>query len=136
MSITTQFTRFAIVGLVSNGVLYLAYLLLTALGLGHKTGMTAMFALGVAFTFYWNKHWSFRHRGAYGVPAVRYLLAYAVAYGFNWTALYMLVDQAGYAHEWVQAMMVVLVAAGMFLAQRLWVFQATPDRADANECPS
>lgn len=37
MSIGTKFTRFVIVGLVSNVLLYLAYLLLTALGLGLKT---------------------------------------------------------------------------------------------------
>ena len=50
MQTRQQFVRYALVGLAANFVLYLAYLALTWLGMGHKTAMTLLYALGVLQT--------------------------------------------------------------------------------------
>ena len=42
-----QFVRYATVGLASNVVLYLAYLALTATGVGAKLAMSVLYLLGV-----------------------------------------------------------------------------------------
>jgi putative flippase GtrA len=60
----SQFLRYALVGLGSNLLLYLAYLMLTALGVEHKTAMSFVYALGVTQTFFFNRAWSFQHKGA------------------------------------------------------------------------
>lgn len=117
-----SFVRFAIVGAGSNAALYGAYLGITALGVGPKTAMTIAFALGVVLTFALNRAWSFRSRREPGSAFARYVLTYAAGYALNFAALVVLVDVAGYRHELVQGLMVVVVAVAMFLLQRYWVF--------------
>ena len=46
-----QGTRFVIVGLVSNIVLYLIYLLITTLGVSYKIAMTMLYVIGTLQTF-------------------------------------------------------------------------------------
>ncbi|ODP31235.1 GtrA family protein [Pandoraea sp. ISTKB] len=124
MALTRQIVRFGIVGLVSNVVLYGLYIIATSLGVQHTVAMTAVFTLGVIQTFVFNKRWSFAYRGPGGSAMLRYAIAYVAAYGINLTAMLVLVDVEGFPHRVVQAVMVVVVAIFMFLAQRLWVFRS------------
>jgi putative flippase GtrA len=117
-----QFFRYAVVGLASNLVNYLLYLLVTWFGLGPKTSMTWLYLLGVLQTFVFNKKWSFRFPGAAAPALVRYAAAYAVGYVVNFLALMLLVDQVGLPHQLVQGVMILVVAVMLFLAQRYWVF--------------
>jgi putative flippase GtrA len=126
-----QFTRYVVVGLASNGVLYVLYLSLTHLGIGHKTAMTSLYVLGVLQTFHFNRGWSFGHEGQRSLAFVRYLAAYVFGYALNLFALLLLVDYLGWSHEWVQGAMIVFVAVILFLLQRFWVFRPLPRRSSA-----
>ncbi|MDP1653406.1 MAG: GtrA family protein [Rhodocyclaceae bacterium] len=127
----TQFVRYALVGLASNLLLYLAYLVLTAGGLDPKSSMSLLYALGVAQTFLFNKRWSFRHGGMLGPAFARYCIAYGSGYAVNLLVLILLVDRMGYPHEIVQGVMVLSLAVMLFLLQKFWVFRsnATPSSA-------
>ena len=59
-----QLVRYIVVGLTSNSLLYLAYIGLTTLGLGHKTAMTLLYVTGGLLTFFANRTWSFNHLGS------------------------------------------------------------------------
>ena len=59
-----EFIRYAIVGVVSNALLFVLYLSLTVAGVGHKLAATLVYAVGVAQTFVFNRSWSFRDEGA------------------------------------------------------------------------
>jgi putative flippase GtrA len=124
MALTSQFLRFGIVGLVSNAVLYGLYLVATSIGIQHTVAMTVVFAIGTAQTFVFNKRWSFAYHDAHGGGFLRYLLAYAIAYVINLSAMWILVDVEGYPHRIVQAVMVVVVALVLFFLQRFWVFRS------------
>ena len=121
-----QFIRYVTVGLVSNGVLFAGYLLLTTAGMGPKLAMSLLYALGVIQTFFFNKRWSFRHGGTHGPAFVRYCASYALGYGVNLAALWVLVDRIGYPHQIVQGIMILALAMMLFLLQKFWVFPATP----------
>ena len=121
--VLSQVFRFASVGLLSNAVLYGAYLVLTTVGLEAKLAMTLLYAVGVALTFFFNKRWSFRHGGSHGPPFVRYCFSSALGYAINLLALYTLVDHFGYPHQIIQAIMICIVAIMMFALNKFWVFQ-------------
>ena len=55
MMIHIQFIKYVVIGLISNGILYFAYLGLTKYGMGHKTAMTLLYIIGVLQTFIFNK---------------------------------------------------------------------------------
>lgn len=117
-----QFIRYAIVGIVSNTIGFLLYLVLTAAGMEHKLAMTILYGVGVAQTFIFNKRWSFQHNGVHGSAFVRYSIAYGLGYAINLIALIVMVDYVGYPHEIVQGVMVISLAVMLFLLQKFWVF--------------
>jgi putative flippase GtrA len=121
-----SFFRYLIVGVLSNSVSYLLYLVATALGGEPKIVMTALYGVGVLQTFPFNKHWSFRDKGPASAVLVRYCIAYATGYALNYAALAVFVGHLHLAHQYVQAIMVVLLGPYLYGLQRVWVF--APDR--------
>lgn len=126
-----QFMRYAVVGLASNLVLYLAYLGLTILGMGPKTAMSVLYVLGVAQTFIFNRNWSFGHDGAPHGAFARYVASYGFGYLFNLVVLWVAVDHMGLPHQIVQGIMIVSLAAMLFLLQKFWVFRPTPNSSSS-----
>ena len=117
-----QIWRYAIVGASTNLALYLFYLAITAYGLGHKVSMSLVYALGIALSFVFNRSWTFGHDGRISSAAARYFIAYLAGYLVNLTLLYVFVDRMGFAHQWVQAILIFVVAGLIFLTQKMWVF--------------
>ncbi len=128
-----QLLRFALVGLGSNAVLYLAYLLLTEIGLGHKTAMTLLYILGVLQTFVFNRRWTFRHQGRMPKALLRYLASYGFSYFFNLAMLIIMVDILGLPHQIVQGILILIIAGLLFLLQKYWVF---PDTTELSLAPT
>lgn len=115
--------RYGLVGIASNVGLYLAYLALLALGVGYQLAMTLAYATGVALGYLLHKSWTFRHQGRHVQAALRYGLVYLLGYGLNWVGLWWLVEHVGLHAGLAQAVMVVVVALVLFVAQRNWVFR-------------
>jgi len=117
-----QFARFAIVGIVSNAVLYGLYVFATHYGIEHKLAMSGLFAIGALQTFLFNRRWSFNHRGSQRRAMCRYMVAYGAAYAMNLSVMLILVDKEGLPDRYVQAVMIGVVALFLFAMQRYWVF--------------
>ena len=118
-----QGLRFGIVGLASNAVLYLLYLLLTTVGVGHKTAVMLLFAVGTLQTFVFNKRWTFGHRGLPHAFFVKYVTIYSLAYLLNLASLLLFVDHLDFPHQIVQGVMILIAALMLFLLQKFWVFR-------------
>jgi putative flippase GtrA len=122
--VCSQFMRYVLVGLVSNLLLYLVYIVLTTLGgVGPKTAMSALYAAGVAQTFLFNRHWTFRHQGDLNGTFVRYVATYAFGYLLNLYVLWVAVDCFHLSHQIIQGVMILVLAVLLFLVQKFWVFR-------------
>jgi len=111
------------VGLTLNLFLYLTYLVITYLGTQPKIAITVPYIAGVSISFFFNKNWTFKHKGSLSSTFVNYILVYACGYFFNLAGLYFLVDKLGFRHEWVQGVLILLVALLLFAAQKAIVFK-------------
>lgn len=118
-----QLSRYVVVGLASNAIGYLLYLLFTQLGLGPKLAMSLLYCIGVLQTFVFNKGWSFRYSGSSGPALLRYVMLYVFGYIINFLTLMLLVDQVGLPHQWVMAGLVIFMALFFFAGQKYWVFR-------------
>ena len=125
-----QFTRYAVVGLGSNAILYLAYLLVTGIGIGHKTSMTLLYGVGILLTFLLNRRWTFGHQGNFHSAFYRYLIIYLLGYLLNFFGLYIFVDALGSPHQLIQGILIILIAMFLFALQRLWVFNERNERPE------
>lgn len=123
MSVRLQLLRYGLVGVASNLAAYLAYLLLTRAGAAPKLAMTMLYLVGATVSFFGNRRLTFSFRGGWLGPGVRYALSHAVGYLINLALLVALVDAAGYPHQWVQALAILVVAAYLFLAMKFFVFR-------------
>jgi putative flippase GtrA len=123
LPIFKQFSKFAAVGIASNGLLYISYLLLTARGIGHKTAMSVLYVAGGCLTFFLNRNWTFAHRGSFGRSVVAYFLIYLSGYLVNLSVLYVLVDRFEFNHLIVQGIMVFVIAILLFFLQKTIVFK-------------
>lgn len=118
-----QLARFVTIGIISNALLFVLYLLMTELGMGYNLAATLAYMIGVSQTFVFNRGWTFRDRGAVWPTFARYVAIYAFGYLCNMVALFVLVDRAGFPHQWVQGVTILVLAVMLFLVQKFWVFR-------------
>lgn len=117
-----QLIRYGLLGVASNAVIYFIYLTLTYLDVEPKTAMTLVYVIGVSIGFIGNRKWTFSHRGDPSRAALRYVLAHIFGYMLNFLLLFTFVDHLGYAHQWVQAMAIIIVAVFLFVVFKYFVF--------------
>ena len=120
--LTQQVIRFGLVGLVSNALIYLIYIIITHVGVEPKKAMTVTYIVGVAIGFFGNRTWTFNHGGKLPSAALRYLIAHFFGYLLNLFILFLFVDLQGYTHQLVQAVAILVVAGYLFLASKYFVF--------------
>lgn len=117
-----QLIRYALVGIASNLVGYLVYLLITFWGVEPKKTMTLLYIVGATTGYFGNRQWAFAHNGAVLWSGVRYLMAHLCGYLINLYLLMLFADDLGYPHQYVQAAAIVAVAGFLFLAFKYFVF--------------
>jgi len=117
-----QLIRYGLIGVAINAAVYFIYLLLTYLGMEAKSAMTLVYIVGTSVGFAGNRKWTFDHRGNSSGAALRYALAHLCGYLINLLILYIFVDRLGYAHQWVQAAAIIIVASFLFVVFKYFVF--------------
>jgi putative flippase GtrA len=130
-----QLARYAVVGIATNLAGYLAYLLITWLGVGPKVAMTCLYLVGASASFLGNRRWTFSHRGHIGRNAVRFALAHGLGYLLNLAILVVFVDHLGLPHQLVQVAAIFAVALFLFALFRLFVFPARSAVAPTSRYP-
>lgn len=119
----TKFARYVLVGVASNVSAFIAYLGLTAVGVPYVLAMTLVYCMALLFAFSANRKWTFQSSGAVDRRLiVRYLQCYGVGYIVNAVMLVVLVNHFGMNHRVAQGCLIILIACGLFQAQRKWVF--------------
>jgi putative flippase GtrA len=117
-----QLARYAFVGIMSNSAGYLVYLLVTYLGATPKITMTLLYGVSAAIGYIGNRNFTFLHKGRLLGSGVRYFIAHCFGYCIDLALLIIFVDHFGYAHEYVQAIAIFVVAGFLFLAFKYFVF--------------
>ena len=125
-----QLVRFAVVGALSNLLGYALYLLITNFGASPKIAVSFLYPIGAAIGFWGNRHITFDHQGNIMSVGLRYLLAHCVGFLINWMILEVFTYQQGFAHQWVQACAIFIVAIYLFLVCKYLVF---PDKSSSDK---
>lgn len=124
--LSVQFIKYACIGLSTNGVAYALYLFVTWAGIGHKTAMTAIFAIVTTLGYLGNRKITFSHQGQVSISYAKYWATYVGCYFFNLGVMYVAVDLFKFMHQLVQLALIFFDAPVLFLLQKFWVFRAPP----------
>jgi putative flippase GtrA len=123
---------YGLIGVVSNVAGYLMYLLIAYLGCPPKIAMTILYGVGVAVSFFGNRKLTFKHQGPLLGSGIKFMIAHFFGYLLNLTILIIMVDNLGYAHQWVQAVAIVIVAAFLFVGLKFFVFPTKDTETSSN----
>jgi putative flippase GtrA len=113
------------IGIITNFLGYVLYLLITFVGATPKLTMSVLYAAGATINFFANKSLTFSHTGSTMGAGFRYAICYALGYLINFSILAVMVDELGYPHQLVQAVAIFIVAIFLFLGCKYYVFAKT-----------
>ena len=122
----TQLVRYGLVGVASNGVAYVLYLLITAVGVAPPLTAGLVYVVAATVGFLANRTVTFAHEGNVWSAGLRYVAAHTVGLALNLVILIVMVDVWGYPHPAVQAFAIVVVAGYLFVAMKYFVFAGRP----------
>jgi putative flippase GtrA len=114
--------RYLLVGASVNGAGYLAYLLLTAVGLTPRLAVTVLLPVSLWAAFRLHGRVTFNASERQSTAGIRFLAVSLVGYALNLAILTTLVDGAGVPHQVAQLVSVALIGLVMFRLIRRFVF--------------
>jgi putative flippase GtrA len=117
----SQLTRFILVGVISNGVAFVAYLLL-ALVIKPVVAMTFLYGVGFIVSFIGNRSFTFNHTSALVPTVLRFTLMHLVLYALRYGMFDYFVTYLRLPHQLVQAFATVAMAILSYTASRRFVF--------------
>lgn len=117
----SQAAKYIIVGLSTNALGYLLYLLLT-LALPPVASMFIAYASSAVASFLANKTYTFTYRGSLSKAGIRYIFVLCLGLVLNAAVLVIFALQLEFPHQLVQGAAIVIVAVFMFLASKYFVF--------------
>ena len=123
-----ELIKYGLIGLVSNVLGYLAFLIITYYGVEPKLAMTILYISTATLAFFGNKRLTFKFADRLMESSVRYIITHIIGYAINLTILIVFMDILGYSYHWVQAVAIFIVAGFLFLMFKYFVFPKTvPD---------
>ena len=90
-----RFGRYALVGIGTNGTLYLTFLGLVWLGVAPLAASAMCYVLGVLASYVLNRSWTFASTSSHARDSVRFLVAYGIGLLVTMISMYLLVDPLG-----------------------------------------
>ncbi len=122
-----QFIKYAIIGILTNLIGYLGYLLFTDLGADPKVVVSIMYPIGVLGGYFGNSNITFPEAKSNLAVSIKYFFIHFLGYGLNLSLLYLFVDNLGYSHRIVQAIAIIMVAIFLYASFKYFVFNKLKD---------
>ena len=119
-----QAASFGAVGVINTLVGYaVIYACMLGLGMSPLSSNVAGYALGLCCSFLLNRRLTFRSQGRAHREALRFLLAFAVAYACNVAVLLASIELIGIDPVWAQLVAGVAYTGVFFVLSKLYVFR-------------
>ena len=117
------------IGGLNNLLSYGIFVALTLAGMPSIAAATITYATGMVVSYVANRSFTFRHSGSARRSLVRFVVVNLAGYALNVAILALFVELIGWNALVVQLGAIVVVATGIFLGMRFWVFRGdgTPD---------
>jgi putative flippase GtrA len=120
--VVRQFIKYGLVG-VTNTLAYMAvYAIAVSAGVWYIAASALAFGVGATNGYLMNRSWTFRHTGEHRTTVSRYVVVQVGGLLTDLGLLWVLVEGLGMDKVVGQAIAIVLVVLGMFVANRYWTF--------------
>lgn len=120
--------RYSIVGVLSNLLGYLVYLLITFFWLEPKVAISFFYPIGATIAYFNHSKYSFSYRGKHSISILKYALVYFMGYVVNFMMLYFFSDYLKFPHQAVQMLAIFVVGGLLFVVLNYAVFPSSTNR--------
>ena len=128
---STDTIRYVINGLFLNGIGYLAYLLVTNLGISPLLTVAIFYPLWLIVSFFTHKLFTFKvvkpQNTSKGL--ITFVTVYFLGYLLNITLIYIFHNLLKFPHQEVQFCSIIIVALFLFCLNKFIVFKIPVDRS-------
>lgn len=116
----TRLTRYGVVGLFTNGSIYLVFLVMIWIGIYPVLASGLCYGLGVALSYLLNRRWTFNSQGAHRQDLPRFILAYGIGLLVTLISMWRLIQIM--IPELAQLVTAVVTAVSIYASLRLLRF--------------
>lgn len=124
------FVRFLTVGVSNTAVSFVTYVvmlrLLRVVDARVLLAQLASYGAGIAWSYLWNRRWTFASRGPRGPEAGRFVVSQLLIMVGSAVLLSAVVERTAFGPTVAWCVVMALVTVVNFLVLRLWVFPARP----------
>ena len=120
--LNSQLIRFALVGVFSNGVAYVAYLLM-ALMMRPVVAMTVLYGVAFLMSFLGNRTFTFKHKSGLVPTVFRFTAMHVLLFTIQYSLHGYFVSVIKYPHQAVQAVSTILIGVMSYTISRIFVFR-------------
>ena len=117
-----QLIRYGIVGFVSNGLAYSAYVLITFYGVAPEAAASGIYLLGASTSYVGNYKWTFDSRSAHASALPKFVATHILGFSLQLLLISCLYRKIGLSHQLAQLVTVGCVAIFLFLSFRYYVY--------------
>jgi putative flippase GtrA len=117
--------RFGLIGGLNNLLSYGIFVVLTLAGVASIAAASITYETGMVVSYLANRTFTFRHSGSTRRSVLRFVVVNIAGYAVNVAILAVFVEQIGWNALIVQLGAIVVVATGIYLGMRFWVFRAS-----------
>ena len=114
--------KYGIVGVTNVAIDFIGYALLVTLGVWYPLAKAISLTAATINGYTFNRRWTFRAGPHQHAMLARYVTVQALCYVANVGLLFWFIEGLGWDAIVAQAVALPFIAAGSFLAQRLWTF--------------
>ena len=115
--------RFIVVGIITNLIGYVIFLLVVAAGVPVKTTVTALYGVGVLLGFFGNRRFTFSDTQKWWYSLLMYCIVSLGGFGINYALIVVFVDNWHIYYAYVEFVAIGVVAVYMFIMNRFFVFK-------------
>ena len=123
MSSVYQIIKYSSVGIVTNTIGYILYIVISNL-IGVNPPIAAILAglMVIGISYYLNKRFTFKSKNKGVVTALNYYLLYFSAILLHSSNIFIFSSILGFVHELVAGISLVVISCSLFLIQKFYFF--------------
>jgi len=122
-----SFFRFSVVGLsntlISFCIFYASHSILHSFESGGAVAQVLSYSGGLAWSYYWNRSWSFKSRGRISMEGLRFMLVQLGLLCLSVFLIHVYVDQKGLSSTVVWLWVMAFITLVNYVLLRCWVFR-------------
>jgi len=121
--VARQFVKYGLVGVTNTLAYYAVYVVCVHFGMWYLAASALAFTVGAVNSYLLNRNWTFRVRAGHRTTVAPYVVVQIGGLLGNLGVIFLMVDGLGVGKFEGQAIAIVVVVLGMFVANRYWTFK-------------